>query len=106
MSLEFVLVTRLFFSCSRPEQFWKQNTYHGNLQIVNLPLVQDTKGSPLNPEGQVQTGLSDPDLSLPGWQVAPEPQGLGVHKSFRVNSRQDTNGSPVNPGINEKVSVS
>ena len=71
-------------------------------KIVNLPLVQDTKGSPLNPEGQVQTGLSDPDLSLPGWQVAPEPQGLGVHKSFRVNSRQDTNGSPVNPGINEK----
>ena len=77
-------------------------TCHENLQIVNLPLVQDTKGSPLNPEGQVQTGLSDPDLSLPGWQVAPEPQGLGVHKSFRVNSRQDTNGSPVNPGIMKK----
>ena len=76
-----------------------ETKYHGTLQIVNLPLVQDTKGSPLNPEGQVQTGLSDPDLSLPGWQVAPEPQGLGVHKSFRVNSRQDTNGSPVNPGI-------
>ena len=80
-----------------------ETKYHGNLQIVNLPLVQDTKGSPLNPEGQVQTGLSDPDLSLPGWQVAPEPQGLGVHKSFRVNSRQDTNGSPVNPGINKKM---
>ena len=102
------MVTRLFFSYSKPKQNL-ETKYHGNLQIVNLPLVQDTKGSPLNPEGQVQTGLSDPDLSLPGWQVAPEPQGLGVHKSFRVNSRQDTNGSPVNPGINEKnekVSVS
>ena len=65
----------------------------------NLPSVQDTKGSPLNPVGQVQTGLTNPDLSLPLWQVALEPQGLGRHKSFMVNLRQDTNGSPVNPGI-------
>ena len=70
-----------------------------------LPLVQETKGSPRYPEGQVHTGLSLPDLSFPGWQVAPEPQGLGVHKSFLVNSLQETNGSPVKPRGQEQMGL-
>ena len=67
--------------------------------------LQETRGSPRYPEGQVHTGRSEPDLSFPGWHWAPDPQGLGTHKSLRVNSRHETNGSPVNPRGQEQMGL-
>ena len=62
-------------------------------------------GSPLYPAGQVQTGLSVPDLSNPAWHCAPGPQGLGVHRSFFSNGLQLTNGSPVYPLGQEQTAL-
>ena len=42
-------------------------TFHAFFSIdikFNLPLVQETRGSPLKPGGQIQTGRSEPDLEM------------------------------------------
>ena len=67
--------------------------------------MQPTKGSPLNPVGQLHTGLSSPDLSLPCLHLALVPQGLGLQRSSIVNTRHKINGSPVNPEIRIKSDV-
>ena len=52
-----------------------------SLWLIHSPGRHETRASPRKPSGHVQTGLSSPDLSLPGVHSALVPHGLGRHKS-------------------------